>query len=99
MRTRAGVLADSGFQEQPSWPNDRFGSILRTFGISPRLDHEKSTLPLSGYFGGLRLDARGKAVAGLGERTGKPLDKLGPVPDLVIPDLEWLAEALGAYSS
>ena len=29
-------------------------------------------------------------------RTGEPLDKLGPVPDLVIPDLERLAEALGA---
>ncbi len=29
-------------------------------------------------------------------RTGEPLDKLGPVPDMVIPDLERLAEALGA---
>ncbi len=29
-------------------------------------------------------------------RTGEPLDKLGPVPDLVIPDLGRLAEALGA---
>jgi len=29
-------------------------------------------------------------------RTGEPLDKLGPVPDLVVPDLERLAEVLGA---
>ncbi len=29
-------------------------------------------------------------------RTGESLDKLGPVPDLVIPDRERLAEALGA---
>ncbi len=29
-------------------------------------------------------------------RTGEPLDKLGPVPDLVVPDLGRLAEALGA---
>ena len=29
-------------------------------------------------------------------RTGEPLDKLGPVPDLVITDLAQLAETLGA---
>ena len=28
LRTRAGVLADSDFQGQPSWSNDRFGSLV-----------------------------------------------------------------------